>query len=581
MKAIIGKRGILLLAVLGGLVLAMGAGKADAASWKMKDASVYTSKKKTMKIKKITKWEKKQLKWSSSDKKIATVNAKGKVKGIRTGKAEITAQLKGSDKEVTATVTVLPYEPVDRVTILNKPEYYLVEKEKCRLHTKITPENASFQDIQWTSSNPKVATISKKGKIKALKKGKTTITAKVKNTKRKSSFRLRVKKKIKLESLEIEAPKTNCIVGEKIALKAIRTPENATDYAVNWSTSSKILATVDEHGILTAHKEGTVVVKAKSRKQKKISHIAIRISKVAVTDIAFDDNNPITMEAGTQRDLKLQITPENATYKTIKWSSNDRSMAMVDKNGRVTALRPTEGVDITATSVDSRISKTWTIKITANNGTVTKAMLDKLKLDDVDHVMIVTHPDDESLWGGAHLIHEKYFVVCMTNGYHQTRHANFDSVMNKVNQKSLILNYPDVKKYYKNGKYDADLYSTSEVGMRKDIRTILTYKKWKKVVTHNPFGEYGKYHHQRVSAYVSSEFDKLKLQNVEFYYFGKYYDADDTIPGEQIAAEDLAIKNEMIRMYLPTAQGAIRAFGHMIPYENWIKKEDWIDNRKK
>ena len=581
MKAIIGKRGILLLAVLGGLVLAMGAGKADAASWKMKDASVYTSKKKTMKIKKITKWEKKQLKWSSSDKKIATVNAKGKVKGIRTGKAEITAQLKGSDKEVTATVTVLPYEPVDRVTILNKPEYYLVEKEKCRLHTKITPENASFQDIQWTSSNPKVATISKKGKIKALKKGKTTITAKVKNTKRKSSFRLRVKKKVKLESLEIEAPKTNCIVGEKIALKAIRTPENATDYAVNWSTSSKILATVDEHGILTAHKEGTVVVKAKSRKQKKISHIAIRISKVAVTDIAFDDNNPITMEAGTQRDLKLQIAPENATYKTIKWSSNDRSMAMVDKNGRVTALRPTEGVDITATSVDSRISKTWTIKITANNGTVTKAMLDKLKLDDVDHVMIVTHPDDESLWGGAHLIHEKYFVVCMTNGYHQTRHANFDSVMNKVNQKSLILNYPDVKKYYKNGKYDADLYSTSEVGMRKDIRTILTYKKWKKVVTHNPFGEYGKYHHQRVSAYVSSEFDKLKLQNVEFYYFGKYYDADDTIPGEQIAAEDLAIKNEMIRMYLPTAQGAIRAFGHMIPYENWIKKEDWIDNKKK
>lgn len=581
MKAIIGKRGILLLAVLGGLVLAMGAGKADAASWKMKDASVYTSKKKTMKIKKITKWEKKQLKWSSSDKKIATVNAKGKVKGIRTGKAEITAQLKGSDKEVTATVTVLPYEPVDRVTILNKPEYYLVEKEKCRLHTKITPENASFQDIQWTSSNPKVATISKKGKIKALKKGKTTITAKVKNTKRKSSFRLRVKKKVKLESLEIEAPKTNCIVGEKIALKAIRTPENATDYAVNWSTSSKILATVDEHGILTAHKEGTVVVKAKSRKQKKISHIAIQISKVAVTDIAFDDNNPITMEAGTQRDLKLQITPENATYKTIKWSSNDRSMAMVDKNGRVTALRPTEGVDITATSVDSRISKTWTIKITANNGTVTKAMLDKLKLDDVDHVMIVTHPDDESLWGGAHLIHEKYFVVCMTNGYHQTRHANFDSVMNKVNQKSLILNYPDVKKYYKNGKYDADLYSTSEVGMRKDIRTILTYKKWKKVVTHNPFGEYGKYHHQRVSAYVSSEFDKLKLQNVEFYYFGKYYDADDTIPGEQIAAEDLAIKNEMIRMYLPTAQGAIRAFGHMIPYENWIKKEDWIDNKKK
>ena len=93
MKAIIGKRGILLLAVLGGLVLAMGAGKADAASWKMKDASVYTSKKKTMKIKKITKWEKKQLKWSSSDKKIATVTSSGVITAKKKGTVTITVKV--------------------------------------------------------------------------------------------------------------------------------------------------------------------------------------------------------------------------------------------------------------------------------------------------------------------------------------------------------------------------------------------------------------------------------------------------------------------------------------------------------
>lgn len=581
MKASIGKWGILLLAVCGAVGLAMGGKTTKAATWKMKDAKVYTSKKKTMKIKKISKWEKKQLKWSSSDKKIATVNAKGKVKGIRAGEVEITARLKGSDKEVTATVTVLPYVPVDTVTITNKPELYLVEKEKCKLGTIVMPLNSSYREIEWTSSNPKVATVSQTGKIKALKKGKTKITAKVKNTKRKSSFKLRVKEKVKLESLAIEAPKTTCIVGEKFALEAVKTPEDSTDYAVNWSTSSKKIATIDEHGVLTAHKEGTVTVKARSKKQKKKAQISIVVNKIPVTDLSFNANNPMTMEAGTQRNLQVQLAPTNATYKTVKWTSSDRSMATVDANGRVTALRPTEGVDITATSTDSGISKTWTLKVTADNGTVTKAMLDKLQLTDVENVMIVTHPDDESLWGGAHLLHEKYLVVCMTNAYHQTRHANFDSVMQKVSQKSLILNYPDVKKYYKGGKYDADLYTTSEVGMRKDIRTILSYKKWKKVVTHNPFGEYGKFHHQRVSAYVSSEFDKLKLQNVEFYYFGKFYDADQTIPGEPIPAEDLARKNEMIQMYLPTAQGAIKAFGHMIPYENWIKKEDWTDDKKK
>ena len=147
--------------------------------------------------------------------------------------------------------------------------------------------------------------------------------------------------------------------------------------------------------------------------------------------------------------------------------------------------------------------------------------------------------------------------------------------MQRLNQKSIILNYPDVKKYNKNGKTDFDLYSTSEAGMRKDIRTILSYKKWKKVVTHNPFGEYGKFHHQRVSAYVSSEFERLKMKDTEFYYFGKYYDSWMSIPGEKIPQEDLDKKNELISLYLPIAKGAIKAFGHMIPYENWIKKEDW------
>ena len=35
--------------------------------------------------------------------------------------------------------------------------------------------------------------------------------------------------------------------------------------------------------------------------------------------------------------------------------------------------------------------------------------LDKLNLSGVDRIMIVAHPDDESLWGGAHLAQHRYF----------------------------------------------------------------------------------------------------------------------------------------------------------------------------
>ena len=47
--------------------------------------------------------------------------------------------------------------------------------------------------------------------------------------------------------------------------------------------------------------------------------------------------------------------------------------------------------------------------------------IEKLDLDKVNNLMIVAHPDDELLWGGAHLIRDNYLVVCITCGTSFTR----------------------------------------------------------------------------------------------------------------------------------------------------------------
>jgi hypothetical protein len=112
-------------------------------------------------------------------------------------------------------------------------------------------------------------------------------------------------------------------------------------------------------------------------------------------------------------------------------------------------------------------------------------------------------------------------------------------------------------------------------GMEEDIKLLLNYKKWDTVVTHNPDGEYNKYHHQQVSNLVTKCIANSKNSSTDLYYFGHYYGASATITGDRISDSDLAQKNEIIKMYLPTAQGAYEAFGHMLPYENWILKQDW------
>ena len=51
------------------------------------------------------------------------------------------------------------------------------------------------------------------------------------------------------------------------------------------------------------------------------------------------DYSNIELEVGATRTLNLRILPENATNKTVNWSSDDESVATVDDNGTVTACK--------------------------------------------------------------------------------------------------------------------------------------------------------------------------------------------------------------------------------------------------
>lgn len=42
--------------------------------------------------------------------------------------------------------------------------------------------------------------------------------------------------------------------------------------------------------------------------------------------------------------------------------------------------------------------------------------INQIDLKQCQKLMIVAHPDDETIWGGSHLLKGHYLVVCLTNG---------------------------------------------------------------------------------------------------------------------------------------------------------------------
>lgn len=188
-----------------------------------------------------------------------------------------------------------------------------------------------------------------------------------------------------------------------------------------------------------------------------------------------------------------------------------------------------------------------------------------LDLSHADNLMIVAHPDDETLWGGGHLIEGDYLVVCLTNAKNSTRSAEFQKAMEVSGDSYLMLSYPDKVL----GKRDS--WKQVEDDIAADLKLLLSAKKWDRIVTHNPEGEYGHQHHIRTSALVTQEYKALGL-SCPLSYFGAYYSKAkiDAVSGgwKKLSEPTLSRKAEMLVAY-DSQERVVKGFAHITDYENW------------
>ena len=128
-----------------------------------------------------------------------------------------------------------------------------------------------------------------------------------------------------------------------------------------------------------------------------------------------------------------------------------------------------------------------------------------------DKLMIVAHPDDEVLWGGANLLAETgWMVICSTHKY-DDRAVEFYRTMALAGvYKSEMFDVTD--EYIEDFNKVYDFYK-SEGNFISRLKQ-LSQKKWKLVLTHNEEGEYGHYAHMVVGYIVKKIFPHAKTFKV-------------------------------------------------------------------
>ena len=293
-----------------------------------------------------------KISWKSSDETVATVSEEGEVTAVKVGTAEITATSKG----LTATCTVSVKTGIVSVTSISisPASLELTEDETVKLTATITPENATGS-ITWHSSKESVATVDENGNVTAIKAGTTTITAESSNGKT-ATCEVTVKAKIiAVESVKLDKTTISLDKGKTVTLIATVGPENATDPTVTWTSSDETVATVKD-GIVTAVKEGTATITAKAGDKTATCTVTVTIG---VDNITLNKTTATLTEGGTVT-LTATVTPDDATDKSVTWTSSDETVATV-KDGVVTAVKAG-----TATITAKAGDKTATCTVTVN-----------------------------------------------------------------------------------------------------------------------------------------------------------------------------------------------------------------------
>jgi uncharacterized protein YjdB len=272
--------------------------------------------------------------WESSDSSIATVTSDGLVETKSVGKVTITAKTKDGQIEKSCMFDVIV--PVTGVT-LNYNSKTIFLNESLQLAATISPNDATYRDVQWESSNPAVATVDENGLVTAHEVGEARITVSTVNGNFTASCDISVR--IRITKIDILEEEINLYKGETHKLTVNLTPSNAVLTDVSWDYTNSEVATVDENGIITAITGGTTRILAYYDDGKNTIYDQCRVNvKVKITGITLSQTE-LTLGLGQSKTLSATLTPADASTSDIRWKSRNPDIATVDENtGLVSAF---------------------------------------------------------------------------------------------------------------------------------------------------------------------------------------------------------------------------------------------------
>ncbi|MDE5829784.1 MAG: leucine-rich repeat protein [Duncaniella sp.] len=200
-----------------------------------------------------------------------------------------------------------------------------------------------------------------------------------------------------VETITLNYHEMTIEAGGTLQLEVTFEPTDATDKTITWTTSDESVATVDADGLVTTLKPGNAIITATAGngEEDECEITVVPVPTVEITAISLNHTEATIYPEDTLQ-LVVSYDPENATDKTITWSSSNTEVATVDENGLVTAH--TDGstviMAITVNGINAECAVTVSKKAIPAEGIILSSDVEELTVGDTVELTATVTPVD-------------------------------------------------------------------------------------------------------------------------------------------------------------------------------------------
>ncbi len=242
---------------------------------------------------------------------------------------------------------------------LNKTKATIEKGKTLTLKATVYPSSLTDKTVTWKSSNTKIATVTRAGKVKGVKVGKATITCTSKATGKKAICTVTV-----VNGIVTLNKKEACIQkGKTVTLKATVTPSSLKDKSVTWKSSDTKIATVTSSGKVKGVKYGTATITCTSKSTGAKATCQVTVGKVII------GVSEITLKRSRTAVLTATVYPSTLANKNVTWKSSNTAVVTVTAKGKIKGIKAGKAT-ITCTSVATGLKGTCIVTVLQTVGTL-------------------------------------------------------------------------------------------------------------------------------------------------------------------------------------------------------------------